>query len=49
MRSFQGSIFESGEVLLPRLITYWNYKVIGSQRRYLKDLIDDRDDADDEY
>jgi len=27
----------------------WNYKVMGSQRSYLKDLIDDRDDADDEY
>jgi hypothetical protein len=27
----------------------WNYKVMGSQRRYLEGLIDDRDDADDEY
>jgi len=26
----------------------WNYKVIGSQRRCLEGLIDDRDDADDE-
>ena len=27
----------------------WNYKVMGSQRRYLEGLIDDIDDADDEY
>ena len=27
----------------------WNYKVMGSQRRYLEGLIDDMDDADDEY
>ena len=27
----------------------WNYKVMGSQRRYLEGLIDDKDDADDEY
>ena len=36
-------------MLLPGLITCWNYKVMGSQRRYLEGLIDDRDDADDEY
>ena len=30
-------------------ITCWKYKVIRSQRRSLKGLIDDRDDADDEY
>jgi hypothetical protein len=35
-------------VLLPGLITYWNYKVIGLQRSYLEGLIDDRDNADDE-
>ena len=33
-------------MLLPRLITYWNYKVMGSQRSYLKGLIDDRDAVD---
>jgi len=38
-----------GRDLLPGLITYWNYKVIRSQRNCLEDLIDDRDDADDEY
>ena len=27
----------------------WNYKVIRSQRSSLEGLIDDRDDADDEY
>ena len=27
----------------------WNYKVMGSQRSYLKGTIDGRDDADDEY
>jgi hypothetical protein len=27
----------------------WNYKVMGSQRSYLKGLIDDRDDTDDGY
>jgi hypothetical protein len=27
----------------------WNYRVMRSQRRYLEGLIDDRDDADDEY
>jgi len=31
------------------LLLCWNYKVMGSQRSYLKDLINDRDDADDEY
>jgi len=31
------------------VLLYWNYKVMGSQRSYLEDLIDDRDDADDEY
>jgi hypothetical protein len=42
-----GSIFELGEVLLPGLITCWNYRVIRLQRSYLKGLIDNRDDADD--
>ena len=27
----------------------WNYKVMGSQRSYLKGSINNRDDADDEY
>jgi hypothetical protein len=36
-------------MLLPGLITYWNYKVIRLQRRYLKGLIDDIDDVDDKY
>jgi len=36
-------------VLLPGLITCWNYKVMGSQRSYLEDLINDKDNADDEY
>ena len=27
----------------------WKYRVMRSQRRYLKGLIDDIDDADDEY
>jgi len=36
-------------VLLPRLITCWNYKVIRLQRSSLKGLIDDRDNADNEY
>ena len=39
----------SGRDLLSGLITYWNYKVIRSQRSSLEGLIDDRDDADDEY
>jgi hypothetical protein len=30
-------------------VVYWNYKIMGSQRSYLKGLIDNRDDADDEY
>jgi len=34
-------------ILLPSVC--WNYKVIRSQRRCLKGLFDDRDDADDEY
>ena len=34
---------------LPGLITYWNYKVIRLQQNSLEGLIDDRDDADDEY
>jgi hypothetical protein len=33
----------------PQLRHCWKYKVMGSQRRYLKGLIDDIDDADDEY
>ena len=41
--------FKLRVVLLPRLITCWNYKVMGSQRSYLEELIDDRDDAGDEY
>jgi hypothetical protein len=36
-------------VWLPGLITCWKYRVIRSQRRYLKGLINDIDDADDEY
>ena len=45
-----GGRFSSQEkVLLPGLITCWNYKVMGSQRRYLEGLSNDRDDADDEY
>jgi len=36
-------------VSLPGLITCWNYKVIRLQRRCLKGLFDDRDNADDEY
>jgi len=36
-------------VSLPRLITCWNYKVIRSQWSSLKGLIDDSNDADDEY
>jgi len=36
-------------VLLPGLITCWNYKVIRSQQRCLEGLFNDRDDADDEY
>jgi len=44
-----GSIFESGEVSLPRLITCWNYKVIRSQQSSLKGLFNDRDNADDKY
>jgi hypothetical protein len=44
-----GLIFESGEVLLPGLITCWKYRVMRSQRSYLEGLIDNRDDADDEY
>ena len=27
----------------------WNYRVMRSQRKYLEGLIDDIDDADDEY
>ena len=41
--------FISEVVLLPRLITCWNYKVIGSQQSYLKESIDNRDNTSDEY
>jgi hypothetical protein len=37
---------------MPRAFVYrpcWKYRVMRSQRRYLEGLIDDRDDADDEY
>ena len=33
-------------MLLPRLITCWNYEVIGSQRSYLKGSINNRDAVD---
>ena len=50
---FRGSIFELGgigyPVWLPGLITCWKYRVMRSQRRYRKGLINDIDDADDEY
>ena len=44
-----GVDFISRVVLLPRLITCWNYKIMGLQQSYLKELIDDRDNAGDKY